>query len=240
MSINLTTSNSLNSSQDAIASGERKPIQDVPSADDYITERDIFGEYHDVIEINGSQLLIDMGFKALAPRKHPLEAKIAQHETNILGYYAIEYEGFINVFGEGDEIVGGLILQRRWNTAIIYSFFLESHLRGMGLGKRILSLAEHMALQMGASSLVLETSTLHTYEFYLRNGFTVLCEVNGYIDGQTWFHMFKNLMVSESADDQKSNLSEEAFLGKELSENELSEEESPQELNKKEGDNDKS
>lgn len=196
----------ITSATDVIPSNASGPKQEVSSAKEYTTESDIFGEHQEVFDANGMQLLIDMGFKALPPRTHPLEAKIAEHETHLLGYYAIEYEAYINVFSDGNEVVGGLILQRRWNAAIVYSFFVESHLRGLGLGKRILFLAEHLAQQMGASSLVLETSTLHTYEFYLKNGFAVLSELNGYIDGQTWFHMYKNLIVPETDEEQNSNL----------------------------------
>ena len=152
-----------------------------------------FGEYQEVFETAEQKLLIDLGFKALPPRNHPLEAKIAQHETSQLGCYAIEYEGFINVFGDNEELVAGLILHRRWNAVAIYSFYIEPEYRGIGLGKRILQLAEDLALQMGGKALVLETSTLHTYEFYLHNGFTVLSEMQGYIDGQLYFHMYKNL-----------------------------------------------
>lgn len=152
-----------------------------------------FGEYQEVFDAPNRQLLIDIGFKALKPRSHPLEVLIAQHESNLLGYYAIEYEGYINVFAEQNELVGGLILQRRWNAVSIYSFFVQESLRGIGLGKRILHLAEHLALQMGGKALVIETSTLHTYEFYLKNGFNLLTELSGYIDGETWFHMYKDI-----------------------------------------------
>lgn len=152
-----------------------------------------FGEYQEVFETPQGQLLIDVGFKALQPRSHPLEAKIAQHEANQLGYYAIEYEGYLNAFADDNELVGGLILQRRWNAVYIYSFYLMEAYRGLGLGKRLLELAEDLALQMGGKALVLETSTLHTYEFYIKSGFELLSEVTGYIDGERWFHMFKDI-----------------------------------------------
>lgn len=158
-----------------------------------------FGEYQEVFETPRRPLLIDVGFKALQPRSHPLEAKIAQHEANQLGYYAIEYEGYLNAFADENELVGGLILQRRWNAVYIYSFYLMEAFRGLGLGKRLLELAEELALQMGGKALVLETSTLHTYEFYLNNGFQLLSEVSGYIDGEIWFHMFKDI-TTETAE----------------------------------------
>ena len=176
-------------------------------------QNDIYAEYQEVFSANGEQLLIDLGFKALPQRNHILELKIAQHEARELGYHAIEYEGFINVFGgnsaSGDEMVGGLILHRRWNAVSIYSFFIDPRFRGLGLGKRILELAEQLARQMGGTALVLETSTLHTYEFYLNNGFVLLSEVNGYIDGQTWFHMFKNLMETEEVTTEKTSANQE-------------------------------
>ena len=173
-----------------------------------LTPEQYFGEYQEVFNTpQGDKLLIDTGFKALPPRNHPLEAKIAQFESRQLGYYAIEYEGYINVFGTGDELLGGLILQRRWNAVLIYSFYLEENLRGIGLGGRIINLAEDLARQMGGTALVLETSTLHTWQFYQKHGFEVVAELNGYIDGQTYFHMFKNIRA------ENANLSEEDRLG---------------------------
>lgn len=173
-------------------------------ASNTVTQEQYYGEHQEEFETpDGKQLLIDLGFKSLPLRDHPLEAKIAQFEAKQLGYFAIEYEGYINVFGDENELLGGLILQRRWNTVVIYSFYLEENLRGIGLGSRILQLAETLAKQMGGSTLILETSTLHTYEFYIKHGFEVVAELNGYIENQTYFHMFKNII-----DKQQENANE--------------------------------
>ncbi len=155
-------------------------------------------EYTQVIQEmvtpNGlSPLLLDAGYKPLGKREHPLELKIAEMEAQNLGLYAVEYEGFANLWGDNDQLVGGLLLHRRWNTASLYSFWLEPEFRGLDLGKVLLEASEQVTLAMGARAIMLETSTLHNYEFYLRNGFIVTSEITGYIDGHSHFLMLKDL-----------------------------------------------
>ena len=152
-----------------------------------------FAQQQQVYYVAEQALLIDSGFRALPPRAHPLEAKIAAHEAEQLGYFAIEYEGYVNVFGQHNALIGGVTLQRRWNAVAIYSFFVEPEFRGRGLGKKILATAEQLALHMGATALVLETSTLHNHQFYRNSGFRVLSEVSGYIDQHSYFYMLKPL-----------------------------------------------
>ena len=152
-----------------------------------------FGEYQEIYKVGEKRLLIDSAFKALPRRTHPLEESISQHETNQLGYYAIELEGFVNVFDDDNTLLGGMVLHRRWNTVSIYSFFIEEYLRGKGVGKHMLSIAEKQAKEMGANVIILETSTLHSFQFYLKNGFTVTHESEDIIEGQCYFYMKKFL-----------------------------------------------
>lgn len=195
-------------------------LQDLPIGEEHcVVEEQYFGEHQEVYEVSGQKLLLDMGFKALSPRTHPLEVKIAQHESVQLGHHAIEYEGFINVFGDNDALVAGLILHRRWNGVSIYSFFVEPALRGKGLGKRLLQLAEEMAIQMGGTALILETSTLHTWQFYVCNGFKILSETTGYIDGQTYFYMLKNLNCKAASERSTNQSGREACSDNEAVDN---------------------
>lgn len=150
---------------------------------------------HEQLHIDCSigQLLLESGLQPLGKREHPLEAKLALHEVRQLGYHAIEYEGYVNIFTSQDVLVGGLQLQRRWNVAVLYSLWVEPQLRGEGIGVILMQAAERLTRQMGASGIVLETSTLHSYEFYLKYGFEITSSIDDYIPGEQVFQMLKRI-----------------------------------------------
>ena len=155
---------------------------------------EVQGQYQEVFNTGRQgQLLLDMGYKTLGKREHPLEAKIAELEADKLGQYVVEYEGFVNAWGANETLIGGLILHRRWNTASLFSFWVEPQFRSLGLGDKLLQLAQNLTIEMGARAIVIETSTLHNYQFYLNRGFTVTSEIEGFIDNQTYFYMIKDL-----------------------------------------------
>ncbi|UAA37099.1 GNAT family N-acetyltransferase [Paraneptunicella aestuarii] len=146
------------------------------------------------IPTQAGNFLLETGMAPLGKREHPIEAKIANLETQQLGFHALEYEGYINLFDEQEQLVGGLQLQRRWNIAKLYSLWVEPELRGLGLGQALMQSAEELSLSMGANAIMLETSTLHNYEFYLKLGFEIANEFTGFIPGASYFFMMKNLI----------------------------------------------
>lgn len=161
-------------------------------------DSEYFGQHQYFVESENERFSVERAYQFYGKRTHPLEAKITDYESEKLGYYAVEYEGFVYLYGMRDELLGGCQLQRRWNVANLYSLWLEPRLRGLGLGKVILENAERLALDFGANNLVLETSTLHSYEFYLKNGFEITNCLENYIQGEKYFQMLKVLKSDTS------------------------------------------
>ena len=53
---------------------------------------------------------------------------------------------------------------------------------------------------MTANSIMLETSTLHDFEFYLKNGFEIANAFEGVIPGEVFYILFKSLVPVEEAE----------------------------------------
>ncbi|MCY7293852.1 GNAT family N-acetyltransferase [Alteromonas sp. a30] len=171
-------------------------MQDADNHTDYSTQLHM-------VEAGGRRFHIESGRCPNPPSEHPLEFKITQMETQALGHYDIEYGGYINLFDEENHLVGGLQLQRRWQMCKLFAFWLEEQYRGMGLGKYLLAEAESLAQLMGANHLMLETSTLHHYAFYLAQGFEVISALDNVIPGHDFYIMRKSIFTSASQEESR-------------------------------------
>ena len=139
------------------------------------------------------EFLIERGLYSLGKREHPLEVQIAQMETQKLGFHALEYEAYINVFNEAKSLVGGLQLQRRWNVAKLYSLWIDENIRGQGLGSHLMQEAESLTLAMGANIITLETSDIHHFQFYLNHGFVIFHQTQDVIPNTRYYFMNKTI-----------------------------------------------
>ncbi|MGP4046506.1 GNAT family N-acetyltransferase [Streptomyces sp. 2A115] len=96
--------------------------------------------------------------------------------------------------GSGDELVGGLI-GYTWATwlHVTYLWVDERH-RGSGIGSRLLSQAEHMARTVrGCLNSRLETWDFQAPDFYLKQGYEVVCVIPDYPPGVTEYTLTKRL-----------------------------------------------
>ena len=75
------------------------------------------------------------------------------------------------------ELVGGLSGRTSLGLLFIDLFFLPDAMRGAGLGRRIIAMAEEEAIRRGCSAAVLWTISFQAPEFYLKQGYSVLGEV---------------------------------------------------------------
>jgi GNAT superfamily N-acetyltransferase len=89
------------------------------------------------------------------------------------GYAVLLREG-----GEG-EIVGGLIAYSRWREFFIDLIALPEHLRGQGLGARLLAMAEAEARTRGCGLIWLDSYAFQSNGFYERHGFEVFAKFDG-------------------------------------------------------------
>lgn len=136
-------------------------------------------------------LYLESGCYPHGQRFHPLENQITQMENQALGYHAIEYDGYVNLFNEQERLIGGLQLQRRWQMAKLFALWLDEDYRGTGLGGTLMQHAESLSWRLGAKQILLETSSIHHYAFYLAQGFTVLSALDNIIPGETFYIMNK-------------------------------------------------
>ncbi|MBN9062593.1 MAG: GNAT family N-acetyltransferase [Rhizobiales bacterium 65-9] len=78
-----------------------------------------------------------------------------------------------------NEIIGGLTGRTSRGLLFIDLFTLPAHLRRAGLGSRILGMAEAEAKRRGCRAAMLYTISFQAPDFYRRQGYSVLGEVEG-------------------------------------------------------------
>jgi GNAT superfamily N-acetyltransferase len=81
--------------------------------------------------------------------------------------------------GAQGDIAGGLIAYSRWQEFFIELIALPEHLRGQGLGARLLSMAEAEARARGCRLIWLDSYAFQSNGFYERHGFEVFASFDG-------------------------------------------------------------
>jgi len=81
--------------------------------------------------------------------------------------------------GAQGDIAGGLIAYSRWQEFFIDLIALPEHLRGQGLGARLLAMAEAEARARGCSLIWLDSYAFQSNGFYERHGFEVFATFDG-------------------------------------------------------------
>jgi GNAT superfamily N-acetyltransferase len=77
------------------------------------------------------------------------------------------------------ETVGGLVGRTSRGMLFVEVFFLPEHLRGNGLGSRVLQLAEDEARRRGCTSAVLITLSFQAPGFYEKLGYQAFGKIEG-------------------------------------------------------------
>lgn len=86
------------------------------------------------------------------------------------------------VRGRNGAAHGGLIGRTGYGWLAIELFFLPEDLRGGGLGRRILGIAEAEAVQRGCHSARVETASFQALGFYQKAGYSVFGTLDRYPD----------------------------------------------------------
>ena len=95
------------------------------------------------------------------------------------------------ILDRGSDAVGGLVGRTAWDWFYIEWLFVPSELRGRGLARRILQLAEDEAVKRGCSGAWLDTYSFQALNFYRRAGFTVFGELKDYPAGHARYFLCK-------------------------------------------------
>jgi GNAT superfamily N-acetyltransferase len=78
---------------------------------------------------------------------------------------------------ETGETLGGLVGRTSRGMLFVEVFFLPEHLRGNGLGSRVLALAEEEARQRGCTTAVLITLSFQAPGFYEKLGYQAFGQI---------------------------------------------------------------
>jgi len=95
---------------------------------------------------------------------------------------------------EQNTIIGGLIGDTAWNWLYISLFWVDERKRSLGLGTRILAMAEELAVQRDCRHANLETHDFQSLNFYQKRGYVVFGQLEDFPDGHTKYYLWKNLM----------------------------------------------
>jgi GNAT superfamily N-acetyltransferase len=94
---------------------------------------------------------------------------------------------------ETGKVLGGVIGRTSLGLLFIDIFHLPRHLRGAGLGTRLLQMAEEEGRRRGCRAGVLLTISFQAPEFYRRNGWRVFGEIACNPPGTSRIYLTKDL-----------------------------------------------
>lgn len=109
---------------------------------------------------------------ALAPTWTPVEFVIKNEDEAIAG------------------ILGGI---GYWNGLEINILWVNDNYRGQGIGTQLLQYTENFAIQKGATVAMLDTFDFQAEGFYIKNGYTVVGEINNFPEGHKRVYLSKRL-----------------------------------------------
>ena len=94
---------------------------------------------------------------------------------------------------EQNVIVGGLLADLAWNWLYISIFWVAEQKRSLGLGTRLLTKAEEIAVQRGCKRANLETHDFQSLAFYQKRGYVIFGQLENYPEGHTKYYLWKTL-----------------------------------------------
>lgn len=98
----------------------------------------------------------------------------------------------VYIRNESGQLVGGLVGSTYWGWFLIEDVWVAEALRGEGLGRHLMALAEEEARQRGCDHAWLRTFSFQSRGFYEKLGFCVVGQLDDYPPGQTFYWMQKD------------------------------------------------
>ena len=90
-------------------------------------------------------------------------------------------------------IQGGLVGATYLGWLVVQAVSLDDSLRGQGLGRQIMKMAEDEAVRRGCPRVFLETLSFQALPFYEKLGYVVHSELDGFPIGGTRYALTKML-----------------------------------------------
>lgn len=94
---------------------------------------------------------------------------------------------------EQNTIIGGLLADLAWNWLYISIFWVAEWKRSKGLGTRILTMTEEIAVQKGCKHANLETHDFQSLSFYQKRGYIIFGQLEDFPEGHTKYYLWKDL-----------------------------------------------
>ncbi len=95
---------------------------------------------------------------------------------------------------QDEDVVGGLIADIYWGWLYVKVLWISSEFRKNGYGTKLLRKAEELAVESGCKNACLDTFSFQAPEFYLRHGYEVFGELEGFPQDFKRFYMKKKLV----------------------------------------------
>jgi GNAT superfamily N-acetyltransferase len=93
----------------------------------------------------------------------------------------------------GDAVIAGLLGHTRWGWMHIEKLWVSDGMRGQGLGTRLMSAAEQLAMERGCTGVMLHTFEHQARPFYERLGYLLFGTIEGYPAGTRQHYLYKRL-----------------------------------------------
>ncbi|HKD31295.1 MAG TPA: GNAT family N-acetyltransferase [Xanthobacteraceae bacterium] len=94
---------------------------------------------------------------------------------------------------ESDDIVGGLYGSTAFSHLWIDLLFVPESVRGLGIGRKLITQAEAEAMRRGCRAAALDTFSFQARGFYERLGYSVFGVLNDCPPGHSRFYLTKQL-----------------------------------------------
>jgi ribosomal protein S18 acetylase RimI-like enzyme len=99
------------------------------------------------------------------------------------------------VKNDSNEIFAGILGEINWDWMHIQGLWVDTSVRKMGWGLKLLSEMEGYALSKGIKNVRLETTTFQALDFYIKAGYSIFGELANMPNGHTSYFLQKQLNV---------------------------------------------
>jgi len=99
----------------------------------------------------------------------------------------------ITVWDEEGNILGGITGNTKMHCLFIQFFWIDESLRGQGVGKKLLKMAEELAIEKQCRMIRLDTFSFQAPDFYKSQGYEVYGKVEDFPEGCTHYLLLKRV-----------------------------------------------
>lgn len=111
--------------------------------------------------------------------REQIGAVLVSHNESQIGPYERRSLSVVIRDARTNAVIGGLAGRTALGLLFIDLFALPTNLRGLGLGGRVLSMAEEEGRKRGCRAVLLNTANFQAPDFYKRHGYRIFGEIEG-------------------------------------------------------------